>query len=61
MAATVSRDHLTRGEGETPELLARYLAYIGRGNLLTHAEEIGLSRRAEAGDEKARQRLIEKN
>jgi RNA polymerase primary sigma factor len=29
--------------------------------LLTHAEEVDLSRRAKAGDEKARQRLIEKN
>jgi RNA polymerase primary sigma factor len=48
-------------ESETPELLAKYLAHIGQGDLLTHAEEIDLSKRAKAGDKKARQRLIEKN
>ena len=48
-------------EGETPELLAKYLSHIGQGNLLTHQEEIDLSTRAKAGDGKARQRLIEKN
>src|ERR687885_1010129 len=46
---------------ETPELLAKYLAHIGQGDLLTHQEEIDLSRRAKEGDHKARQRLIEKN
>ena len=40
-----------------PELLAR----IGKGKLLTHQEEIALSKRAKVGDGKARQRLIEKN
>ena len=44
-----------------PELLAKYLAHIGQGDLLTHQEEIDLSNRAKAGDERARQRLIEKN
>jgi RNA polymerase primary sigma factor len=48
-------------EAETPELLAAYLDRIGQGELLTHAEEIDLSKRAKAGDKKARQRLIEKN
>jgi RNA polymerase primary sigma factor len=48
-------------EMETPELLAKYLAHIGQGELLTHAEEIDLSKRAKAGDTKARQRLVEKN
>jgi RNA polymerase primary sigma factor len=48
-------------EAETPELLAKYLAHIGQGSLLTHAEEIELSGRAKAGDKRARQRLIEKN
>ena len=48
-------------ESETPELLAKYLAHIGQGNLLTHAEEIDLSNRAKDGDPRARQRLIEKN
>ncbi|CAN5789074.1 N/A [soil metagenome] len=50
----------TRGS-QTPELLPSYLAYIGRGELLTHREEIDLSKRAEKGDEGARQKLIEKN
>ena len=48
-------------ESETPELLAKYLRHIGQGDLLTHQEEIELSNAAKAGDEKARQRLIEKN
>src|SRR3954471_9780598 len=48
-------------EAETPELLAKYLSHIGQGDLLTHDEEIDLSKRAKAGDKKARQRLIEKN
>src|SRR5918911_114302 len=48
-------------EGETPELLAKYLSHIGQGNLLTHQEEIDLSKRAKAGEAKARQRLVEKN
>ena len=48
-------------ESETPELLAKYLAHIGQGELLTHEEEIELSKRAKQGDARARQRLIEKN
>ena len=48
-------------EGDTPELLAKYLSHIGRGDLLTHPEEMDLSRRAKAGDRAARERLIEKN
>ncbi|MGI8650452.1 MAG: sigma-70 family RNA polymerase sigma factor [Rubrobacter sp.] len=48
-------------DADTPELLAKYLAYIGQGQLLTHAEEIDLSNRAKQGDRRARQRLIEKN
>jgi len=48
-------------ETETPELLAKYLSHIGRGDLLTHQEEIELSNAAKAGDERARRRLIEKN
>ena len=46
---------------ETPDLIPGYFARIDKGNLLTHAEEIDLSRRAKAGESKARQRLIEKN
>jgi RNA polymerase primary sigma factor len=51
----------SKSEGDTPELLAKYLAHIGQGELLTHGEEIDLSRRASDGDKKARARLIEKN
>jgi RNA polymerase primary sigma factor len=46
---------------ETPELIPGYFARIGRGKLLTHQEEIDLSKRAKKGDETARNRLIEKN
>ena len=46
---------------EAPELLASYLAMIRRGRLLTHREEIFLSRRARAGDQRARKKLIEHN
>ena len=48
-------------EAETPELMSSYFARIGDGALLTHAEEVDLSRRARAGDAKARTRLVEKN
>ena len=60
MAAKSDKSNAVR-DAETPELLAKYLAHIGQGNLLTHAEEIDLSNRAKAGDRKARQKLIEKN
>ena len=48
-------------EAETPELLSSYFARINNGALLTHAEEVNLSKRADAGDAKARRRLVEKN
>ena len=51
---------LPRGS-ETPELLAAYLAKIGRGNLLTHRQELALSRKSRSGDGRAKSRLIEKN
>src|SRR5215212_5146585 len=47
--------------GGAPELIPGYLARIGKGKLLTHQEEIALSRRAKKGDKAARKRLIEKN
>ena len=46
---------------ETPDLIPGYFARIDKGKLLTHEEEINLSRRAKAGDVRARQRLVEKN
>ena len=54
----------TRGRGayeETPDLIPGYFARIDKGKLLTHREEIDLSNRAKAGDERARQRLTENN
>jgi RNA polymerase primary sigma factor len=62
--ATESKTGATRGlEGpsEAPELIPSYFARIDKGALLTRAEEVELSRRAKAGDVRARQRLIEKN
>ena len=46
---------------ETPALIADYFARIGKGKLLTHQEEIDLSKRVMRGDNAARKRLIEKN
>src|ERR671938_706873 len=46
---------------ETPELIPGYFARIDKGELLTHEEEIDLSKRAKAGDREARRTLIEKN
>jgi RNA polymerase primary sigma factor len=46
---------------ETPELISGYFDRIGKGKLLTHQEEIDLSKRAKKGDKAARKRLIEKN
>ena len=57
---TVGRRRQELGS-ETPDLIPGYFARIDKGDLLTHAEEIDLSKRAKAGDKKARQRLVEKN
>jgi RNA polymerase primary sigma factor len=53
--------HTKDADSETPELIAGSLVKISRDRLLTHAEELDLSRRTEAGDERSRRRLIEKN
>ena len=45
----------------TPDILAEYLARIGRGKLLTREEEMTLCRAAKKGDREARARLVEKN
>jgi RNA polymerase primary sigma factor len=45
----------------TSDLLAQYLDRIGHSELLTHEEEVKLSRAVRAGDEKARARFIESN
>jgi RNA polymerase primary sigma factor len=56
-----STTHGSERPADTPDLIPSYFAKIDKGKLLTHAEEIDLSRRAKAGDRKARQTLIEKN
>ncbi len=62
MGTTVYKSTPSREEGhETPEPLAGYLDRIGKGKLLTHREEMELSRRARAGDGRARRELIERN
>jgi RNA polymerase primary sigma factor len=68
MTTTVSerkrRDEIRSSEwqaSEAPELLVGYLATIGRGRLLSPQQEIYLSRRARAGDQRARKKLVERN
>ena len=51
----------TERPAETPDLIPGYFARIDKGNLLTHREEIDLSKRAKAGDDRARKKLVEKN
>jgi RNA polymerase primary sigma factor len=61
---TNSNTSTTRGSerpSDTPDLIPSYFARIDKGKLLTHSEEVDLSKRAKAGDGKARERLIEKN
>ena len=58
---THANEHIPIQSSHTPELLAKYLRYIGQGNLLTRKEEIDLSKREKRGEEKARRKLIEKN
>ncbi len=61
MSETTTTRRAPRTKEEAPELLPDYFTRIDKGKLLTHQEEIDLSKRAKAGDKKARQRLIEKN
>src|SRR5215210_1129169 len=61
MTETPITRRATRTKEEAPELLPDYFARIDKGKLLTHQEEIDLSKQAKAGDEKARHKLIEKN
>ena len=58
MTDTSTARRVSRRGEEAPELLPDYFARIDKGKLLTHAEEIDLSKRAKAGDERARKRLI---
>src|ERR687893_1405008 len=61
MTNTSTSRRTARLKEEAPELLPDYFGRIDKGKLLTHQEEIDFSKRAKAGDKKARQRLIEKN
>ena len=61
MTETPTTRRAARTKEEAPELLPDYFARIDKGKLLTHQEEVDLSKRAKAGDEKARHKLIEKN
>ena len=61
MSETSTTRRAARTKEEAPELLPDYFTRIDKGKLLTHQEEIDLSKRAKAGDKKARQRLIQKN
>ena len=56
-----TEERVATREAQTPELRSSYFARIDNGKLLTHAEEVDLSKRAKAGDAKARRRLVEKN
>ena len=53
--------HQKSRESETSELLVRYFSRIAQGELLTFEEAASLSKRAQAGDSRARAKLIEKN
>src|SRR5215213_1105748 len=61
MIETPTIRRVAQTKEEAPELLPDYFARIDKGKLLTHREEIDLSKRAKAGDQKARHKLIEKN
>ncbi len=61
MTTSYIQDRTEKRQQQTPDLIPGYFAQIDTGNLLTHAEEIDLSKRAKEGDARARQRLIEKN
>jgi RNA polymerase primary sigma factor len=56
-----TEERVATREAETPKLLSSYFARIDNGALLTHVEEVNLSKRAKAGDVKACRRLVEKN
>lgn len=53
--------HNSKRDRTIPEPLNAYLCRIGRSELLTRQEELDLSHRARAGDDRAREALIERN
>ena len=52
---------IIEGDGDLQDAVQMYLKAIGKTALLTQAEEKELAKRAEKGDEEARQRLIRAN
>ena len=46
---------------DVPDLIPGYFVRLDKGRLLSHAEETDFARRAGAGEEPARRRLVEKN
>src|SRR3989344_4712039 len=54
-------DNAIAMEGEVPDAVQSYLKEIGKTPLLTKDEEKELSKRAEKGDEEARQRIMKAN
>jgi RNA polymerase primary sigma factor len=61
---TASRGHSERSRqpgAAAANALSQYLHEIGRYRLLTRAEEVQLAKRIEAGDEQAKERLINAN
>jgi RNA polymerase primary sigma factor len=58
---TAGRGHAREPGAATANPLSLYLHEIGRFRLLTRAEEVQLAKRIEAGDEQAKERLINAN
>ena len=61
MTEEVRTSTVSERPAETPELLPSYFSRIDKGKLLSRDEEMDLARGAQAGDRRARQKLIEKN
>ena len=61
MITGTQRTRHAQSTNAVPELLPGYFARIDKGELLSHQQEVHLSRRTKAGDKRARQKLIEKN
>ena len=56
-----TRDDGWSSEGPSVDLLRTYVGQLDNGPLLTHPQELELARAKDAGDPRARQKLIESN